>query len=148
MSLAFNGQSAKYWAETKTWGLCYFWYMEKEAGVQLEHDHMELDREEYEYHSRTPDGETLYLRSNDSMFWTETYQIHMFDEPLGVGSLLDRTWDWLKAPERIYPQPADHDGDNVKGFTIATQEGLWHGHIGSHHGGICFVNPDWMWLGK
>jgi hypothetical protein len=148
MSLAFNGKNAKYWAETETWGLCYFWYMEKEAGMSTEHHHMELDREEYEYHSKAKDGEILYYRDSDSIFWTESYPIHSFGTALSVGPLLDRTWDWLNAPERVYPQPADHDGSNDKGFTIATQEGIWEGHIGSHHGGICFIRPDWMWIGK
>jgi len=148
MSLAFNGKNAKYWAETETWGLCYFWYMEKETRMGTEHHHMELNREKYEYHSKTKDGEILYSRSNDSVFWTESYPIISFGTPLSVGSLLDRTWEWLNAPERVYPQPADHDGSNDKGFTIATQEGIWEGHIGSHHGGICFIRPDWMWIGK
>ncbi len=148
MSLAFNGKSAKYWAETETWGLCYFWYMEKESGVSTEHHHMESDRESYEYHSKTEDGEILYVRDNDSVFWRENYQIHRFKTPRGVGILLDDAWNWLMDPDRKYPVPADHDGSNDKGFTIATQEGIWEGHIGSHHGGICFIRPDWMWIGK
>jgi hypothetical protein len=148
MSLAFNGKDAKYWAETKAWGLVYMWYVSEHEGLNTDHHHMESEFEDYDYHSTDSNREQLYTRNTHRMFWNEEYQIHRFDEPLSVGSLLDQTWDWLNHPDRDYPEPDDHDGSNNKGFTIATQEGLWEGHIGSHHGGICFIRPDWMWIGK
>ena len=148
MSLAFNGGEAKYWAVTESWGLCYFWYVEDGEKKRTKHHHMEIQRGSYSVYDHTEDGQTLYVRDNDTAFWEENYLIKKFPEPMSVGRALDHAWSWLNDYNTRYPPEPDIDGSCSKGFIIGTQEGLWHGHLGSHRGVICYVKPDWMWHGK
>ena len=147
MSLCFNGREAHYWADTVRWGRLYFWYVSEQEGMRTDHQHFTPFRHEscYTYHS-TVDGEQVYSYDNSEDHWTETYQIRKFDEPRGVGVLLDPTWEWLRTA--TYPQEMDHDGSNKKGYRIRNADCVWEGHFGSHHGVLCAITPDWMWIGK
>ena len=134
MALAFNDRRAKFYADTRTYGLIFFNWLS--------------DREESHLY-RPVEYPTSTDPKNPSY---ETYIIKQFNEPKSVGPAIQYAKQWLSALTKSqfekYAGPHEEFWDmwSEPGALVCTGEN-WT-HIGTHTGGICYVKPSWMMIGK
>ena len=134
MALAFNDSIAKFYAFTNTYGLIFFSYLSDREEANLYRP--------VEYPTTTDPKKTAY----------ETYIIRSFQAPKSVGPAIEYTRDWLrdltKAQYEKFAGPHEDFWDMWSEPGVLVSTGNDWTHIGAHTGGICYVKPVWMLIGK
>ena len=134
-SIAFNDGSAEWYADTKAFGLVFFNFLS--------------DKEMQSLHR--PMTWPITTAPADKIVY-EDYILKPLSHKMSVGPAMGFALDWLKEMNQdrfeFYAGPSTFHWDIWSEFGVIVSTGGSFQQIGEHPGAICFVKPNWMYIGK